>query len=499
MTFPSLPNIDQKNTLIWLILVSLVITSLVVIILFFPFRFVFEFDPDEGVELIKALLYSRGHELYNEIYNDQPPLFTIVLSVIFKLFDEKVIIGRITVLSFSVVLISASMVYLRLFWGVIHAFTVVGLILLVPYYIRLSVSVMIGLPAVSLAMVAFLFLSLWHRNQERKYIIFSAAFLSLSVFTKLITIVLVPIFALGILLQCVQIRKKLEHIDRAFLPFGVWLLAFLGLSAILGKFLVGFENLSQLLEIHSLARSINFFQQLATENNLFNLLKPSWGILFLGALGALTTIIRRKWTALYLVAWILAGIISLAITVPVWYHHTILITVPAAILGAIFVGEIVVRVRKNIHERDEHSRKEYTAIGLGLCAIALVIYTRIPPIFNQLSPRLTNIIQTNEDATPDTEVLALIGDHAGDKELMITDRPMFAFRARISVPPNLALFSGKRLYTGVLTEDDVIESIETIEPGIVLLARFPLGEVEHFLNGSYKRIYYYNRYRLYVR
>ena len=44
-----------------------------------PFHTVSEFDPDEGNNVIKALMLSKGHALYSEIWSDQPPLFTYML------------------------------------------------------------------------------------------------------------------------------------------------------------------------------------------------------------------------------------------------------------------------------------------------------------------------------------------------------------------------------------------------------------------------------------
>ena len=50
-----------------------------------PFHDVFEFDPDEGNNVIKALMLAEGHALYAEIWSDQPPLFTHLLRGWFAL------------------------------------------------------------------------------------------------------------------------------------------------------------------------------------------------------------------------------------------------------------------------------------------------------------------------------------------------------------------------------------------------------------------------------
>ena len=61
----------------------------------------FQYDTDEGLNLMKSLLQLRGRHLYSEIWSDQPPVFTYVLSGWFKLTGQNVNAARILVLLFS--------------------------------------------------------------------------------------------------------------------------------------------------------------------------------------------------------------------------------------------------------------------------------------------------------------------------------------------------------------------------------------------------------------
>ena len=78
------------------------------VFLFSPFRERFEFDLDEGVEVIKGFLLARGYPMYTQIWSEQPPLFTYLLAVAFRLFGFEVDVGRILVLLFSALLLAAS-------------------------------------------------------------------------------------------------------------------------------------------------------------------------------------------------------------------------------------------------------------------------------------------------------------------------------------------------------------------------------------------------------
>src|SRR5579859_5817859 len=58
-----------------------------------PLGTAFQFGPDEGYEFMKAFLVSVGHPLYSEIWNDQPPLHTEILALLFRLFGPSALVG----------------------------------------------------------------------------------------------------------------------------------------------------------------------------------------------------------------------------------------------------------------------------------------------------------------------------------------------------------------------------------------------------------------------
>ena len=67
---------------------------------------VYEFDPDEGNNLIKALLLDRGYG-FGEIWSDQPPLHTYLLAMVFNLVGWEVAYGRVLTLLFAGLLVFA--------------------------------------------------------------------------------------------------------------------------------------------------------------------------------------------------------------------------------------------------------------------------------------------------------------------------------------------------------------------------------------------------------
>ncbi|HLF81731.1 MAG TPA: hypothetical protein VI410_08165, partial [Anaerolineales bacterium] len=147
----ALRNRARVGRLLWLLSPWMLVA---LVILFYPFRFAFELDADEGVNLMKSLLVNQGAELYTDVWSDQPPLLTYLIAVLFQIVGVNLTVVRLMILLFSCVLFWAAVQYLRAFWGTPHAIVGGLVLILLPSYLRLSVSVMVGLPAIALAMLS---------------------------------------------------------------------------------------------------------------------------------------------------------------------------------------------------------------------------------------------------------------------------------------------------------------------------------------------------------
>ena len=66
-----------------------------------------DWDYDEGINLMKALLVGRGYHLFSEIWSDQPPLLTITLAGLFRATGPSVAAARVLVMLLSALLLWA--------------------------------------------------------------------------------------------------------------------------------------------------------------------------------------------------------------------------------------------------------------------------------------------------------------------------------------------------------------------------------------------------------
>ncbi|TET30889.1 MAG: glycosyltransferase family 39 protein [Anaerolineales bacterium] len=463
---------------------------IIFMVLFFPFRYRFEFNPDEGINAIKAMMNTKGYQLYSEIWSDQPPIFTMLLTLCFRIFGLNIPAGRGLELLFSAATLWLAIQYLRQFWGNIHAVFGILTIMLLPYYLVLSVSIMIGLPAIALALLSFYALSLWHKFGDVKWLIVSAIAFGLSIMTKAFTAILGPIFLSGILLS--GWKEYRQHRDwlKACMPSAVWLAIF---SVTVGSILIIVvrpANVFQLIQGHLLAGDSVLFRAYADNRIAIFLSRFKYSIpmLLLAFLGGIAALRSRSWTAMYLVAWVAIGSISLFINVPFWHHQQLLVTVPAAILAAIAIGDGLSKLQKILQLREGNVLGIAMGIFVWSLAVTFSLY-RLPSTVQQFDYKLPNLRAQPVEYSEDEEILALMAEYAHLTNWVYTDRPMFAFRTQLSVPPHLAVLSKKRIAAGVLTEDQILEILVEYEPEQVLSGRLNLPVIQEYLaTRNYDRI-----------
>jgi 4-amino-4-deoxy-L-arabinose transferase-like glycosyltransferase len=470
----------------------LVMVFALTVLLAYPFRFVFELDPDEGIQLMKALLHAGGQSLYSQIYSDQPPLFTVLLSGLIEVFGAKVLPARMTVLGFSIVLLVSTAEHLRRTWGWMHASAGVVLLVLVPVYMQLSVSVMVGLPAISLAMLSILCLTIWHDGGRPAWLVLAATLLAVSTMIKLFTVVLAPAMVVGLLVMPLPTRDPAGAARRSlrWRPAATWSGVFVGVLAVLVLVWVGPSNLGQLVETHLGVQEITYFAR----ETLLRHARDLWPLFLLAAIGAGVCVYRKVWVSLYFAGWVVLAGVLLAVNTPVWYHQQLLLAVPACVLAGVGLVEPVRLAFGREGKRWALSLLAVMALGLA----ATYVIWAVPRFVGKLRPDLPNLAEVTSLDAREYDLLTLIEYFDPGGSLLITDRPMFAFRSRRDLPPVLANLSQKVMRSGVVTEQQLIEMIRDSHAPVVLLARFDLPEVEAYLKARYDQVYGYVDLRLFV-
>lgn len=466
-----------------------------IMILLYPHVDSFEFDTDEGINIMKALLLSKGYPLYREIWSDQPPLFTYALAVAFRIFGFDVDVARFLVLMLSALLLAGVWQFLQTVGG--RAYAIVGCLLTIvlPYYMRLSISSMIGLPAISFAVISLALLANWHTRRTYGWLVLSAVALSISIFTKVFTAFLCPVFVLGIV-GAELFRKESGRWQKKLWPGILWAVTFVTASGTILLLTIDVSYIPQLFVTHIAARTVPDMQNFTLQRLMQNV----YSLIFLALLGGLLMIRKKQWLALYPLVWFASAYVVLINHIPVWSHQQLLITIPAIILAACGVGEVVRWMPHLGSKRKLIGIRGFVA-AIAFAGIIIFVSDRIPGISDQFSRKPSYAVQHGELPLPGYQdrILSKMIQYAPITTWVVTDSPMYAFRAGLPVPPGLAAISWKRIKTGKLTEAEVLDTIRVRNPEQVLFTRFRWFPIEQYLREHYRIIFSESGKQLYLR
>ncbi|MBH8553105.1 glycosyltransferase family 39 protein [Nostocaceae cyanobacterium CENA357] len=472
---------SRLKSILFPLLTIFIYVGFVVAIRFKPITQSFELDYDEGLNLIKALLYSQGFSLYTQIWNDQPPAFTFILSHYFSLFGQSILAARLLTLIFSAILIYCFYQIVRQNLGTIPAFIATLLLFTSWLFIRLSFSVMIGIPALSLAMLSLYILTLYKQKPRNIFIILSGIFLALSIQTKLFTVFLIPLIAFNLsdfLIRSQSIKKQHQHL---LYPLTLWLGTLSIIYLLIGWKFQQFFYHEQTFESH-------FNQPIEAELINFNnfaylgeMIKQDYDYIFLAFIGILAIIIKKQRDGIFPLTWLGTAILILLNHKPLWYHHYPLLAIPICWLAAYAVAWVLDSFaqgwRYNLKPSNKNKSIFFSVVGVIL--IFLIIVT--PPNPKGSPPKNLQLMQ-------------LVLENKSSTRWLFTDRPIYGFYANLSIPPEMAIMSYKRLNSGDLTFKQLLTILQKYQPEQIVLARW-LSQIKSdnnimaYINENYTKTY----------
>lgn len=426
-----------------------------------PFHDVFEFDPDEGNNMMLARAISAGYELYSEVWLDQPPLFNYLSVVWGWLFGSDVNSIRALVVLFTASIVFAVYDSLRLSWG--HAAALAGVLLLplTRSFLRLSTSVMAGLPCIALALLCAWAMLRWSRSRHVGWLVAAGAFMACSLATKLFTGFLLPLFGLWILLVALHQRRGQPGRWKALLPPAIWSVCVIVLTAGLLLWMVPPGEWHQLYKAHSAAADTDMASY--TARNLMRGIRADWEVAVLAGIGLAQIMLCGRWSLVLIPAWCVAAYVALSFHSPVWYHHHLLLSVPGCLVAGVAIGDVF--------RRDwwpPRGWRHWPRVGLRVAAVVVTVLLVVALARGQKRQAGPN---RQYSGPHNWFAVALMQEYAEQTDVVATDRQMYAVRAGYLVPPNLCLTSQKRVRTNNLSIEEVIETIAAADPEQIVFAR----------------------------
>ncbi len=417
----------------------------------YPYRDVFAFDPDEGINAIKALLLDHGYALYTDIWEDQPPLGNHVLQRWFAAFGATVDSGRILMLLFAAAAIFALYDILRRESG--HTAAVVACLLLASsaYFARLSLSLMFGLPAVAVALLALWALCRWRHDGGAVWIATAGALMGAALGLKLFTGMLVPVFAVWLVL----VTPRAPDGGSRWGVVASWLGCTAAATALWLVVLVGPAHFAMLIGSHVAARSAPLMARYGPLGLLITGW-AEWPLTVLGVGACALLLWWRRWSVAVFPLWSAVALGCLLLQRPYWYHYQLLLSVPYSAAAGLAVAELLGR----------------QAVALPGGALRPLRWAAVVLIAVQVVWTVTSSHRLPQVAPidgPRSRLMEVLRERGTGERRMMTSDPMYAFRAGYEVPPALANLCLKRIAGDERLADEVRRAFAQQPPALVLI------------------------------
>ncbi|MEM7530798.1 MAG: hypothetical protein AAF639_01365 [Chloroflexota bacterium] len=449
-----------------------------------PFSFPADYDYDEGINLMKTMLYDQGFRLYIDVWNDQPPLLTVMLSQWFDWVGQSVESARFLITLFSALLLWSF--YLAMHQSVTAFAATIGVVLLVlsEFYLRLSAAVMVGLPSIALAMLSITLLMISCRQEGHEYktpkkirisqIILSAIVMALALQTKLFVLILLPFVGFYFLLSKLNQTPPLTRQRTRFVQAIIWGTVLLSAFFIIGLYFRSL-NPSMLIQTHFGAETrgqIAFAEE--SREFLVNFATQQRFYLFLAAVGVFWGLLQRRRGVLLPLFWFVISVVGMAFHRPLWYHHIVLLTIPLSWMAAFSVEAWAYLFNNLANAATTYTasmRMAYARLAL-LVASTLVFFVALLFYPSALPKRIEEQSKTYRPLYVWEMVHQLRDDGLAEPGFVFTDRPFYAFQAGQPVTPPIASISRKRIETGIITDETMYDALIDYEPQYIILERF---------------------------
>lgn len=402
----------------------------------------FSFDYDEGVHLMQARLVLEGLHLYRDMHALLPPLWFWTAAGAFALLGTTVSTGRLLILGYTLLAAGSIAALSRRLGGPRAALLAIVFFTLSPGILMASRTVLLELPAVSLALLA-LAVAASAGPRPAWWAGAGAAFAASLMIKPVVPTTIIPL----VWLVLAQPRERWLRLVAA-LGVGTTLPA----AAVV---LLSTPHLfwEQTLAIRAVMRAAFPWDPVS---NLLMIwsdgVGPTLGMLLLALVGF--WVLRRNRLAQALALWALTTLVVLFFHTPLRPHHLISLPAMLAPLAAGSVGLL-----DSVVERRRPLRR---LAGLA----ALVVLLGLPVAASPVAASYSEEAGWNDTLV---QLIEFIEKHAGSDQQVVIDYPMLAFRAGRSVPPSLADSSDGRILSGALNTGQAIEATARSQAPLIVL------------------------------
>jgi len=429
----------------------------------------FSLSNDEGAYLMWAWLVHSGHPLYSETVSVSAPLFIAALDWAFDVAGVSLVTGRVMVLAFLGLALLSLAWSGKLLHGWLGGLMAAAIFSLAPLVFLLSRMAIGEIPAVALVSLSVALALAYWRHGGKAWLALSGLAVSLSLLTKAMNpLISVPIVWL-IVVRNWHSRKRYSEIVAALAVWGLaCVLPILACLLIYDPTALYDQAIAFRFELRAA------FPWLPAENaaQIKLVLEQHLGIVGLALAGFVLLAHRASWeTLIFLSLWLVASALSVLFHSPLFFHHTVILVPPLALLAGIGLAETV----RLLQER----RWSWSLVGIaGTLALLLT---------------LPGAIEANQAVRAarfgrEAEAIAFLEQVTAPTDNVISDNLLLPFMAGRQTPPPLGDIAQVAIGSGRQTSERLIAISEAypVEAVANWALRLPhLGEYMDWVESNY--------------
>ena len=464
------------------LVLAVILAAYLILESFIPLRTAVQIGADEGFELAKATLCLHGQHLYTDVWNDQPPLHTFLVTQILRYISPSILGPRLLTVGFALLLLGSIFKIVHRVSGLSVAALTTGFVIASPGFLELSSSCMLEIPALATALAAVSLLFNAPRGEWSVREIAAGIVFGLALQIKLVPAIYLVLVPLIVLLRSQQQLKSLKTLLVPLVAFGSSLLvAYVGTDLLIegGAYL---GNFGQSWASHfGHAKTLEY----GSANDFpfqWPVLLKNWDVAAPGLIG-LAVLLRKLRPILPLpLTWLVIVFGVFAFHKPWWPYYYIHTAIPLCWCAALGVGFLYQRVKARM--------PLLTIFFLFSACVSCWMGARIYFQVNNIrkSPK-----------TFSSPVMAQIQRFKPFSTYMYADKLIYSFYCDIPIIPQLAVVPIKRVWAGEITNDRIVKEMLKYRPGLILLLNdareLPFNDL---LQAEYQPVYMDKESRLYA-
>jgi Dolichyl-phosphate-mannose-protein mannosyltransferase len=451
--------VNRLNRILPLALVCLFVLFLYSIL---PLASAFEIGDDEGFEVIKGLMCSKGYHLYTDMWNDQPPVFTMALDGAFTLFGSSILTARLVAGGFGLLLVSSLFGLVQIKSGTRAAVLASFFLLCSPGALLLMISAMLEVPAFALALLA-MWLLCRSANTTRPVVwrIASGALMALALQTKFTAALVGPAMAAELLLQS---RNTKSSLSRFFSAGLFWTIGFAVVFALIGLTWAR-GSLASSWQSHTTTHSVAGLEE-ASANPLNTSLFREHYELSSASVVCLVLFARRKtWNSIAVPGVLLATCLLVhSVHRPWWNYYYLHFAIALSWLAGALLENLISRIQAFQRPRSGSFGFLGNWRAAALCVLAALMIAKS-------ERRLEGSVKMirAKPKTADNPIVQNLKKYGRGVKWIYSESGIYPFHAGLRVIPELAIIMPKRFWSGQISTEQIISICDHQNTEIIIL------------------------------